>query len=56
MVCRELVAMNKPGGVGLTIETILKATELASKHAALLHEVLNRVKLQPNVITLPAGI
>ena len=36
--------MNKPGGVGLTIETIMKATEIASKHASSLHEVLNQVR------------
>ena len=44
-VISELVAMNKPGGVGLTIETIMKATEIASKHAASLHVVLNKVWL-----------
>ena len=44
-VISELVAMNKHGGVGLTIETIMKATEIASKHAASLHEVLNKVWL-----------
>eukprot|EP01036_Dinobryon_divergens_P026026 gene26026-34628_t len=43
---RELVAMNKPGGVGLTIETIMKATEIASKHAHSLHEILNQALLQ----------
>lgn len=40
-VCSELCAIQKPGGVGISISLIGKASRLAIKRAAELHQHLN---------------